>query len=117
MSSGDVEVIRLDRDGVQHPGHERLAACPTAVIGQLDTHGKLRDGDRGNGRTLAQGPYSLPTGATQGLRLKLTKAGRKMIVARLHRKGRRNLRALLSFADSGRNAFTLTRPLHLSGGR
>jgi predicted acyl esterase len=68
-------------------------------------------------RTLAQGPYSLPTGATQGLRLKLTKAGRKMIAARLHRKGRRNLRALLSFADSGRNAFTLTRPLHLSGHR
>jgi fermentation-respiration switch protein FrsA (DUF1100 family) len=68
-------------------------------------------------RTLASGPYSLPSGATQRLSLPLTKAGRKLIAARRHKarhqKKRRTLPANLSFTDSGRpTPLSLTRPVH-----
>ena len=64
-------------------------------------------------RTLAKGPYSLPAGATQRLRLALTKGGRKLVSARLQGKDRRTFPAHLSFTDSGRpTLFELTRPVH-----
>jgi hypothetical protein len=66
-------------------------------------------------KTLAGGGYSLAAGATQPLRLPLTKAGRKF-VARKRKNGtaKKAFRAKLAFADAGRGApFELKRPVRL----
>ncbi|HEY5976483.1 MAG TPA: CocE/NonD family hydrolase [Solirubrobacterales bacterium] len=70
---------------------------------------------RARKRSLATGGYSIPANATQKLRLALTKAGRKF-VARRRGAPKRTFAAKLAFADSGRAAFVLTRPVHLKRG-
>jgi predicted acyl esterase len=64
-------------------------------------------------RTLATGPYTIPTGQTARLHLPLTAAGRKFIAS--HRKRRKGMPVKLSFADAGRRPtpFELNRPIHL----
>jgi fermentation-respiration switch protein FrsA (DUF1100 family) len=62
---------------------------------------------------LATGTYSIPTGQTARLNLRLTAAGRKFIAS--HRRRHKGLPVNLSFADAGRGPtpFELTRPIHL----
>jgi hypothetical protein len=65
-------------------------------------------------RKLAGGPYEIPGGATQKLRLPLTKAGRKFVAKkRAGRSKKKTFKARLSFADAGQPIVTLSRPVHL----
>jgi predicted acyl esterase len=64
-------------------------------------------------RTLARGSYSLSPGAKKRLRLRLTKAGRK-IVASQRQSGKRSFRVRLQLSDAGRpTPVDLKRPLRL----
>jgi predicted acyl esterase len=64
-------------------------------------------------RRLASGPYEVPSGVTTTLRLPLTKAG-KAYVAKSKARGRKKLKAKLSFSDSALpSALILKRPVRL----
>lgn len=64
-------------------------------------------------RSLARGPYSIPTAQTVRLKLRLTKAGRKLV--RKHRRaGHKSFRARVELNDTGRGApLTLDRRVRL----
>jgi len=66
-------------------------------------------------RTLARGPYSVPTQGTRRVRVPLSKAGRRIVAA--HRRGARRrvgFPARLAFADSGRPVpLELSRRVHV----
>ncbi|HYG95983.1 MAG TPA: CocE/NonD family hydrolase [Solirubrobacterales bacterium] len=68
-------------------------------------------------RILARGTYSLTDGTRQGARLKLTKAGRR-IVASQRRAAKRSFKVRVRLVDAGRPApVDLRRRLHLRRGR
>jgi fermentation-respiration switch protein FrsA (DUF1100 family) len=105
--------IGLSRGGIK--ATKKALLVPIICTGQGPCTGTL--GVSSKHRTLATGPYSLPTSSSQRLRLPLTKAGRKLIAARRHKarhhKKHRTLPANLAFTDSGRpTPLSLTRPLH-----
>jgi len=68
---------------------------------------------RAGKRLLAASRYSIPAGATQKLKLGLTRAGRRF-VARRRGSARRAFAARLAFTDSGRPPFELARPVRVS---
>ena len=93
--------LRAARKAVRVPIRCRGGSC----------QGWLRLGTRK--RTLARGSYSLGNGARKRVRLRLTKAGRR-IVASKRRAGRRSVRVRFRLVDEGRPApVKLRRPLHL----
>jgi len=66
-------------------------------------------------RKLASGTYSIPSGKTQKLSLRLTKAGRKLVAARQHA-GARALSVKVQLRDAGQSApQKLSRRLRLRG--
>jgi fermentation-respiration switch protein FrsA (DUF1100 family) len=65
-------------------------------------------------RKLASGPYAIPGGQTQKVRLPLTKAGRKFVARKKSKGKKKTFPAKLSFTDAGRPApFELKRPVRL----
>jgi hypothetical protein len=105
--------IGLSRGGIR--ATKKALLIPIICTGPSPCAGNLSVSSKH--RTLAAGPYSLPTSSSQRLRLPLTKAGRKLIAARRQKAGGhkkpRTLPANLSFADSGRpTPLSLTRPVH-----
>jgi fermentation-respiration switch protein FrsA (DUF1100 family) len=105
--------IGLSRGGIK--ATKKALLVPIICTGPGPCTGTL--GVSSKHRTLATGPYSLPTSSSQRLRLPLTKAGRKLVAARRHKarrhKKHRSLPANLSFTDSGRlTPLSLSRPVH-----
>jgi fermentation-respiration switch protein FrsA (DUF1100 family) len=89
----------------------RLRAFRKAVLVPLACSGGSCQGRltiKTGKRLLAQGPYSLAASSKQKLRLRLTKAGRRIVAAR-RRAGKRSLAVKLQLTDAGRPA-----PLQLS---
>lgn len=82
--------------------------CAGTILARVRTgHGKRR--------TLARGAYSLAAGRARRVRVPLTRAGRRIVAAKL-RGGRRraSVRARLSLRDSGRpSPLLLSRRVHL----
>jgi fermentation-respiration switch protein FrsA (DUF1100 family) len=97
--------------------HGRIRATRKRILLKIDCSGAgpcsgtvaVRRGKR----SLAAGPYSLVPGQTGAVRLRLTRAGRRLIGAALHRHTGTSFPVRLEFNDGGRAAFTLTRPLQL----
>jgi hypothetical protein len=48
MGAGDLEVVVLDRDRSDDRVDQRLPTRPVGLVGQLDPHQQLGDGDRGD---------------------------------------------------------------------
>jgi fermentation-respiration switch protein FrsA (DUF1100 family) len=97
----------------------RLLAAGRAVSLRLrcngggDCGGQL--GLRSGSRKLAGGSYSIPAGQTTRLRLRLTKAGRRLVRSK-RRAGRRSFPVEVELSDSGRpSPLALSRRLRLAG--
>src|ERR1044071_2530811 len=74
MRFGDVEVVGLDRDGLETRGDKPLTLAPSASFCQLNADFQLRHGDRGDSDVIAVADHlvqrvAAPLGVDQDRRI------------------------------------------------